>query len=82
MPKLKRNRVELGGLPNHRLLVGGELVDEDARPRTLLGEGVLDPLAELLLSRLDLDHSDLHRFFLSLFSLRGSYPRFVFFLTV
>ena len=44
--------------------LGGEVVDEDSRPRSLLGEGVLDGLAELRLPRLDLDDLDQlrHRF--------------------
>ena len=63
--KLKRNRIKLCVIPNHRVLFGGKLVDEDSRPRSFFGEGVLDGLAELRLPRLDLDYLDFHLRFLS-----------------
>ena len=43
----------------------GKLGDEDSRPRSFFGEGVLDGLAELRLPRLDLDYLDFHLRFLS-----------------
>ena len=60
--KLKGNRVKLGVAPSD-VFGGLELVDEGVNSRTLDGELILDVLAELLLTRLNLYHSYLlHRF--------------------